>query len=421
MRADDVGVSRPAARTAATPPTNDGAGAQVARHLPLHDQQEQDRRDPAHHDREVRVQAHDAAGRRTSPRTSRRRAARRCPPSAARTAARRGPPPRPAAGSCRPRRASSRTPSVLLDLHGTPAAGGGRGASSHPGTAPLRGGRGPGAGVSRGRSSAGPRPRRGTARSGSAARGRRPARRSRPAATPPGSGRRTGPARGSWTSSRRPAQSCTRTRSRASDSLSAASRSASAAVTGSGAAAAKSSGSTSADRVRLVQDDLGDVELQQRGGEPHVEQRLARARVGEGEHGVRHVGGGHGRQPAGELHQRADRLPQPGRRPVGDGEPGRQVADGGAGERRQERPGAGDDDERCARRRRRRGQRGRRPRAQDVQRGRRAGGHGAGALGGGGLTTRGRGSGDRSRCAGAEPARPATSRHGDHLGALGRG
>src|SRR3712207_4304441 len=36
-----------------------GAGAQVARYPVLHNQQEDDRRDAAHHDREVRVQTHD--------------------------------------------------------------------------------------------------------------------------------------------------------------------------------------------------------------------------------------------------------------------------------------------------------------------------------------------------------------------------
>ena len=36
-----------------------GAGAEIARHLALHDEQEEDRGDPAHHDRELRVQAHD--------------------------------------------------------------------------------------------------------------------------------------------------------------------------------------------------------------------------------------------------------------------------------------------------------------------------------------------------------------------------
>src|SRR3954451_5439477 len=36
-----------------------GAGAQVAGHLPVDDEQEDDRADPAHHQGEVRVQAHD--------------------------------------------------------------------------------------------------------------------------------------------------------------------------------------------------------------------------------------------------------------------------------------------------------------------------------------------------------------------------
>jgi hypothetical protein len=36
-----------------------GARAQVAGDLPVHDEQEDDRRDPAHHDREVGVQPHD--------------------------------------------------------------------------------------------------------------------------------------------------------------------------------------------------------------------------------------------------------------------------------------------------------------------------------------------------------------------------
>jgi hypothetical protein len=36
-----------------------GARAQVAGHLPLHDEQEDDRRDAAHHDREVGVEPHD--------------------------------------------------------------------------------------------------------------------------------------------------------------------------------------------------------------------------------------------------------------------------------------------------------------------------------------------------------------------------
>ena len=58
-RADDVaGVTAVGAdRDHAT--DEGGAGAQVAGHLALHDEQEEDRRDPAHHDREVRVQAHD--------------------------------------------------------------------------------------------------------------------------------------------------------------------------------------------------------------------------------------------------------------------------------------------------------------------------------------------------------------------------
>src|SRR3712207_6938861 len=39
-------------------PDERGAGAQVAGHLPVDDEQEDDRRDAAHHDREVRVEPH---------------------------------------------------------------------------------------------------------------------------------------------------------------------------------------------------------------------------------------------------------------------------------------------------------------------------------------------------------------------------
>ena len=59
-RADDVGVESPPCGADRDDAADErGAGAQVAGHLPLHDEQEEDRRDPAHHDREVGVQAHD--------------------------------------------------------------------------------------------------------------------------------------------------------------------------------------------------------------------------------------------------------------------------------------------------------------------------------------------------------------------------
>ena len=58
-RADDVAVVT-AGRADGDHASDEGrAGAQVARHLPAHHEQEDDRRDAAHHDREVRVQAHD--------------------------------------------------------------------------------------------------------------------------------------------------------------------------------------------------------------------------------------------------------------------------------------------------------------------------------------------------------------------------
>ena len=106
-RADDVG--RVAALRADRDDAADerGAGAQVARDLPVHDQQEDDRRDPAHHDREVRVQAHD--DREDEGRAEHGDDVLRADADGARPRQPlvRAPRPRPSAGSCRPRRASS--------------------------------------------------------------------------------------------------------------------------------------------------------------------------------------------------------------------------------------------------------------------------------------------------------------------------
>jgi hypothetical protein len=58
-RADDVGGVPAGGPDGDHAADERGAGAQVARHLPVDDEQEDDRRDPAHHDRQVGVEPHD--------------------------------------------------------------------------------------------------------------------------------------------------------------------------------------------------------------------------------------------------------------------------------------------------------------------------------------------------------------------------
>lgn len=94
-------------------------------------------------------------------------------------------------------------------------------------------------------------------------------------------------------------------------------------------------------RTALPQDDLGQVEPQERHRPPDVQEDLGRPRVGERQHGRPQVAGRHRGQPAREPQLCAHGTSQRHRRVVGDHHQGGQVGGGAAAAAPARSPSAG--------------------------------------------------------------------------------